>query len=57
MEIVSAKAGETSMDDKGIKVAVLAVKENQVSLKVDVPDSVNVTREEILEQLQDWQGN
>lgn len=56
MNVVSAKAGETLMDENGIKVTVLAIKENQVSLKVDVPDGVEVTREEVIQQLESLQG-
>jgi carbon storage regulator CsrA len=54
MDIVSATEGEILFEDKGIKVTLVAVKENQVSLKVDAPEGVEVIREELLQQLGSW---
>jgi carbon storage regulator CsrA len=54
MDVVSATEGEILFEDKGIKVTLVAVKENQVSLKVDAPEGVEVIREELLQQLGSW---
>lgn len=51
MRIISAQSGDVLMDEQGIKVTVLAVKNDQVSIKVEVPDGMSVTREELVEKL------
>ena len=52
MYIISAQAGELLFDENGIKVTVYSVKNNQVSLKVEVPDGMTVSRAEILDKMQ-----
>ena len=52
MYILSAQSGEIIFDEDGIKVTVFSIKNNQVSLKVEVPEGMTVSRAEILNKIQ-----
>ena len=51
MYILSAQSGEIIFDEDGIKVTVFSIKNNQVSLKVEVPEGMTVSRAEILNKI------
>jgi len=52
MYILSAQSGEIIFDEDGIKVTVFSIKNNQVSLKIEVPEGMTVSRAEILNKIQ-----
>ncbi len=55
MYVLSAQAGEIIFDENGVKVTVFSIKNDQVSLKIEVPAGMTVSRSEILDKLRSKQ--
>ncbi len=51
MDLITAGAGDVLLGDNGVKVSIIAVKGEQVSLKIEVPEGVDIIREEVLSRL------
>jgi carbon storage regulator CsrA len=56
MYVLSAQAGEIIFDADGVKVTVFSIKNDQVSLKIEVPEGMTVSRSEILDNLRSRQN-
>lgn len=57
MLILTRKEGEALIIDNDVKIQVLAIKGNQVSIGIEAPDSVPIHREEIYKKIQQEQAN
>jgi carbon storage regulator len=51
MLVISRKAGETLVIDDQIKVTVISIVGDKVTLGIDAPKDINVAREELLETI------
>ncbi len=57
MLILTRKSGETITIGENIEVKVLSIKGGQVRIGIDAPQSVSITREEVLLKRQDNSEN
>lgn len=57
MLILTRKEGEALIIDNDVKIQVLAIKGNQVSIGIEAPDSVPIHREEIYKKIQQEQAD
>lgn len=51
MDLITAGVGDILLDDNGVKISIIAVKGEQVSLKIEVPEGVDIIRDEVLSHL------
>ena len=52
MLILTRRVGEALIIDDDVKIHVLAVKGNQVSVGIDAPESTSIHREEVYKRIQ-----
>lgn len=52
MLILSRREGEALIIDNDVKIKILAIKGNQVSVGIEAPESVTIHREEIYKKIQ-----
>lgn len=50
MLILTRRPGESIIIDEDIKIKILAVSGNQISIGIEAPHDVNIVREELLEE-------
>ena len=52
MLILSRREGEALIIDNDVKIKILAIKGNQVSVGIEAPDSVTIHREEVFKRIE-----
>ena len=57
MLILSRREGEALIIDNDVKIKILAIKGNQVSVGIEAPESVTIHREEIYKKIQQENTN